>query len=526
MRRFPLLVAILAVGLACLLVAALGIALRTTPAGARTPAALPTPTSTTDAERAERGWPAPAPVAWRACSDASLAHAHARCASVAVPMDWAAPRDGRVVHLAISRVAHTASTSDGVMLVNPGGPGVSGLELSTLGAQVPGRVGARYDWIGFDPRGVGASTPRLSCDAHYAAGPRPLFAPPTPTTVSTWLQRSARYATACGAAGGALLEHMTTEDSAKDMEYLRLALHAPRISYYGYSYGTYLGQVYATLFPSTLDRMVLDSNVDPRRVWYGANLDQDVAFQRTMERFFAWVARSDATYHLGATTAEVEQHYAQTAAALAANPAAGMLGPDELADTVVEAGYAAAEYPAIARAWAELLTGNPTRLLAEWRATDSPNDDNVYAVYLAVECTDTSWPTDFATWKRDADRIDASASFETWPNTWFNMPCRTWPAKPHTPVRIDGAAAPPVLLVDETLDAATPYEGSLEVRSRFPQARLLAEPGGVSHAETLSGDACVDGTIARYLDDGGLPQRKAGRTADATCPPIPPPSAR
>jgi pimeloyl-ACP methyl ester carboxylesterase len=523
MRRHPLVVAVVAVGIACVLVAAIGIAFRAASATRAGTLAPPRATRTTAAERAERTWPTPAPVRWHACSGSSLARA--QCATVAVPMDWASPRDGRLVHLAISRVRHSARPYDGVMLVNPGGPGVSGLALSTVGAQVPGRIGDRYDWIGFDPRGVGASSPRLSCDAHYAAGPRPLFAPPTPGTVATWLRRSAAYATACGAAGGALLDHMTTEDTAKDMEYLRVALSAPRISYYGYSYGTYLGQVYATLFPSKVDRMVLDSNVDPRRVWYGANLDQDVAFQTTIERFFAWVAKADSTYHLGATTASVEQHYAQTAQALASSPAGGVIGPDELADTVLGAGYVTARYPDVAGAWAELVAGDPTRLIDAWRSADSPEDDNGYAVYLAVECSDTSWPTGFATWQRDAERIDAGASFETWPNTWFNMPCRTWPAKPHTPVKVDGSAAPPVLLVDETLDAATPYEGSLEVRSRFPQARLLAEPGGLSHAETLSGNSCVDGTIARYLDDGVLPARKAGRTADATCAPSPLPAA-
>ena len=522
MRRSPLLIAIVAVGLACVLVAALGIGLRALGTSSHPAAAGPAPSAASTAEQAERAWPAPAPIAWHTCSDRSLARAE--CGSVTVPRDWSTPRDGETVHLAISRVVHTATPYDGVMLVNPGGPGVSGLALSTVGAQVPGRVGVRYVWIGFDPRGVGASTPRLSCDPHYAAGPRPRFAPPAPATVATWLHRSAAYASACGKAGGSLLDHMTTEDSAKDMEYLRLALHAPRISYYGYSYGTYLGQVYATLFPSKVDRMVLDSNVDPRRVWYEANLDQDVAFQRTIERFFAWVANADPTYHLGTSTAEVEQHYTQTAQALAAAPAGGVIGPDELADTVLEAGYVTAEYPAIASAWAELVAGDPTRLIDEWRAVDSPDDDNGYAVYLAVECTDTSWPTAFSTWERDADRIDPSASFETWPNTWFNMPCRTWPGKQRTPVAIDGAAAPPVLLVDETLDAATPYPGSLEVRSRFPRARLLAEPGGLSHADTLSGNACVDGTIARYLDDGGLPARKVGRQADATCAPTPPPA--
>lgn len=522
MRRHPLLIAIVPIALAAALVVVLGITVGH-PSGSGAPTAAPRATRTTSAEQSERSWPVPSAIAWHGCSEPTLAHAE--CASVAMPRDWATPRDGHVVHLAISRVGHRAAPYHGVMLVNPGGPGVSGLTLATLGAQVPGGVGGHYDWIGFDPRGVGASTPRLSCDPHYADGPRPRFAPPTPATATTWLTRSARYAAACGAAGGALLDHMTTRDSANDMEYLRLALRAPRISYYGYSYGTYLGQVYATLYPSQIDRMVLDSNVDPRRVWYGANLDQDVAFQTTIERFFAWVAKNDTAYHLGSSTGLVEQHYVATAQALQRSPAGGVLGPDELADAVLEAGYVAAEYPVIAAAWARLVAGDPSAMVSAWRSADSPGDDNGYAVYLAVECTDASWPASFSTWRRDADRIDPTASFETWPNTWFNMPCRTWSAKPHPPVTVDGAAAPPVLLVDETLDAATPYGGSLEVRSRFPRSRLLAEPGGVSHAETLSGDRCVDQTIARYLDDGTLPARKPGRTADATCPPPPIPPA-
>jgi pimeloyl-ACP methyl ester carboxylesterase len=520
-RRHPLITAILVVGLVCALVAGLGLGFDALHAAH--PAALPSPSRSTTAEQSEKAWPKPAPIAWHACSGSDL---HGlECATVDVPRDWDSPKDGKRVHLAISRLRHTEQPYEGPMLVNPGGPGASGLGLARLGPRVPGGAGLRYDWIGFDPRGVGASTPRLSCDPGYENGPRPLYAPPTTGTVATWLQRSAAYASACADRAGALLDHMTTEDAAKDMEYLRLALGAPRISFYGYSYGTYLGQVFATLFPSEVDRMVLDSNVDPRRVWYGANLDQDVAFQTTIERFFAWVAQHDDVYHLGSTTVAVEQQYGRIAQALAASPAAGVLGPDELADTVLEAGYYAAEYPGIAGDLARLVAGDPSRMIDEWRAVDSPQDDNGYAVYLAVECTDTSWPTGFQTWQRDSARTDAKASFQTWPNTWFNMPCRTWPAKPHTRVTIDGTDAPPTLLVDQTLDAATPYEGSLEVRSLFPRARLLAEPGGVTHADSLSGNHCVDATIARYLDDGSLPARAAGRTADATCAPSPLPAA-
>jgi pimeloyl-ACP methyl ester carboxylesterase len=439
-------------------------------------------------------------------------------------MDWGSPRDGRTVRIAISRVRHTATPSAGVMLANPGGPGGSGLGLATLGANVPGGVGARYDWIGFDPRGVGASRPRLSCDADYADGARPPYTPATPANVQAWRQRTEAYAVACGQRNGDLLKHMTTRDAANDLEYLRLALEVPRINYYGFSYGTYLGQVYATLYPSRVGRMVLDSTVDPTRVWYGANLDQDEAFQTAIERWFSWLAKHDDGYRLGSTKDAVEAAYQRLSDRLAAAPSAGVFGSAELADTLLYAGYSQGLWPGLGRAFSEASRGDTTLARSYWRGLNETTDDNGYAAYLAVECTDQAWPGEWSTWAADATRMDRDAPFETWPNTWFNAPCRTWPAPASTPVDVNGSKVGPILMIDETLDAATPYSGSLVVRGLFPKARLLAEPGGTSHADSLGGNTCVDGRIAAYLRDGSLPARKAGEGPDATCAPLPEPT--
>ncbi|GAA2753713.1 alpha/beta hydrolase [Amnibacterium kyonggiense] len=471
----------------------------------------------------EATWPTPAPIRWTDCTEASLRTAGAECAMVAVPLDWSAPRDGRTVRLAVSRVRHTASPSAGVMLTNPGGPGGSGLTLSTLGTKVPDGVGARYDWIGFDPRGVGSSRPRLSCDPGYANGPRPAYTPTSQASVDAWLERSEAYATACGEKNGALLEHDTTRDSANDMEYLRIALGVPRISYFGYSYGTYLGQVYATLYPSRVSRMVLDSTVDPSRVWYGANLDQDLAFQTTIERWFAWLASHDDVYRLGATQQAVQASYDRLSAKLRAQPD-GRFGAAELTDTLVYAGYFQSLWSGLGDAFAQAATGDTAALQQYWRGLNETTDDNGYVGYLAVECTDAPWPGEWSVWAADAKRVDGRAPFETWANTWFNAPCRTWPAKAGVPVDVDGSKVAPILLIDETLDAATPFSGSLAVRKLFPKASLLAEPGGTSHADSLNGNSCVDDTIARYLEDGSLPARKAGDGPDATCAPLPVPS--
>jgi pimeloyl-ACP methyl ester carboxylesterase len=469
--------------------------------------------------------PTPPPVAWGSCGTFStaLVQRGAECGYVTVPLDYAKPK-GTTIQLAVSRIRHTSSNNQGVVLTNPGGPGSSGLVLSVLGSYIPNGVGGDYDWIGFDPRGVGASKPALSCDPDYFGYNRPDYVPTNRAVEKYWLDKTGRYAADCGTAEPELLRHVSTIDSAKDMESIRLALAAPQINYYGFSYGTYLGQVYSTLWPTHVRRMVLDSNVDPRKVWYQANLDQDVAFDRNIDIWFGWIARHDAVYHLGTTQQAVRDRWYGERARLAKAPAGGLIGPAEWTDIFLAAGYYQTTWTGLADAFAGWIARRDfATLKKEYDSANSVGDDNGYAVYLAVQCSDVAWPTDFAQWRADNTRVYASAPYETWGNAWYNAPCLAWPAAPGIPVTVDGSRVAPALLIDETLDAATPFEGSLEVRRRFPKAVLLAEPGGTSHAMTPSGNACVDGTIADYLGSGKLPARKAGDTADAECQPLPQP---
>ena len=120
----------------------------------------------------------------------------------------------------------------------------------------------------------------------------------------------------------------------------------------------------------------------------------------------------------------------------------------------------------------------------------------------------------------------AQAPFETWGNAWYNAPCRIWPAPAGTPVAVDGSKVANTLLISETLDGATPFSGALEARRLFPHASLVEGVGGTSHAASLSGDTCVDGTVAAYLATGALPARKPGDGSDAQCAPLPPPTPR
>jgi len=133
------------------------------------------------------------------------------------------------------------------------------------------------------------------------------------------------------------------------------------------------------------------------------------------------------------------------------------------------------------------------------------------------------WPTNWNKWERDNWRLYAKYPFITWNNAWFNAPCVFWKGDVGRPVNVNGKSAPPILLISETNDAATPYPGSIEIRKRFPRSVLIEGVGGTTHAGSLSGIACTDDTIAAYLDNGALPNRVHGNRSDKQCSPVPQP---
>ena len=474
-------------------------------------------------------------IAWGRCADATLRQERAQCGYVSVPLDYSDPAGPRV-RLAVSRIQHSARDYQGLVLVNPGGPGVPGLDSAAnlravLLAEGFNAAARDYDWIGFDPRGVGASRPALTCIPNYFSGDRPDYVPRTHTLLERWLARSAAYARACQTHSplqSMLLQSMTTRDVALDLDSIRQALGQRQITYYGFSYGTYLGQVYATLFPSRVRRLILDSNVDPRTVWYRFNLGQDVPFDRNENLWFGWLARHQQAFGLGASGRAVRSLFYATERRLERRPAGGKIGPDEWVDAFLNVAYSDQNWSYMGQifsAWIHKQDHATAALIELYQAADSPGHDNAYAAFLAIQCTDAPWPRQWSTWSRDDWAIYRRAPLATWANAWFNGPCIYWPAPSSQPVPVDGSRIHSALLIDETLDAATPFEGSLEVRRLFPHAVLLAEPGGTNHAYSLTGDRCVDHTIAAYLATGSLPPRKTHAEWDKTCAPPRQPAA-
>ncbi|MER5630611.1 alpha/beta hydrolase [Streptomyces nitrosporeus] len=466
---------------------------------------------------------AAAPLTWTGC--ATKAYPALQCSTVRVPLDHDDP-SGQQITLALSRVPHTAGTSQGPLLVNPGGPGGSGLSMAGFVASaLPAGLAAQYDVIGFDPRGVGKSTPALDCVPGHFGPVRADTVPDSPAAERKNRERASAFAAACGEKHGGLLPHMDTASAAKDLDVIRRALGAERISYFGYSYGTYLGAVYAKLFPERVRRLVLDSNVDPDGVWYEDNLGQDHAFDARHKAFAAWVAKHDAAYRLGTDPAEVEAAWYRMRAAVKQRPAAGAVGAAELEDTFLPGGYYNGYWPLLAEAFAAYVNEGDEEALAaayeDFAAVDA-SGDNGYSVYTAVQCRDAAWPRSWRTWREDTWRAHRKAPFMSWSNTWYNAPCASWPVEPLEPVRVANHEIPPALLFQATDDAATPYEGGVVMNRRLKGSSLVVEEGGGNHGISLSGNECLDRYLTGYLADGTLP-RAGGSGPDAVCDALPEP---
>jgi pimeloyl-ACP methyl ester carboxylesterase len=475
-------------------------------------------------------------VHWQSCNNP--ANTRLLCAMLPVPLDYRNP-GGRKITLALQEVPATAPAASrlGILLVNPGGPGGSTTNpsLAAYVAQgLPASVSSRYDIVGFDTRGVGASVPELHCQPNFYARTRADYIPANASAEQALVARARAYAQGCAKHFGWLLPFMTTANIARDMDQIRAALGQQKLSYFGYSYGTYLGQVYATLFPHRVSRMVLDSTVDPTGVWYADNIAQDYAFQARYEAFFGWVARYDNLYHLGATANAVSASWHAARAKLAAHPVAEpagpAIGPDEFDDTFLVGGYDNGYWPQMASALAAYLhLGSTTGLQSLYvsagrQGLSNSAFENEFAVYNAVECADVAWPRNWSKWNSDTRRVYATAPLEAWDNAWYNAACAFWPVHgPAKPMRIGAPGLPGILMLQGTLDGATPYAGAQNAHRMLPTARMVVVVGGGNHGQSLAypSNPCVNGYLARYLATGALPQRPG--LVNATCPALPDP---
>ena len=283
------------------------------------------------------------------------------CSTLEVPLDYRKP-DGRQIEIAISRLASKKpSKRRGVLLTNPGGPGVAGLgyPAALAAAKLPQKVLDSYDVIGFDPRGVGRSTP-VTCDLTPEQQSRGNFPPyaHTAADVAREAGNARTIAEQCATSRTAsMLPHTTTANTARDMDRIRAALGEPKLSYLGASYGSYLGAVYTTLFPKRSDRIVLDSNLGPG----GYDVTAMRPFARGMEdRFpdFAAFAAAHPEYGLGTTPEQVTAKFFELAKRLEAKPVQG-IDATLFRGITFDLLYTDAGMPPLAEIWQALDTDQP-----------------------------------------------------------------------------------------------------------------------------------------------------------------------
>ncbi|MCH6158918.1 alpha/beta hydrolase [Streptomyces marispadix] len=465
-------------------------------------------------------------VDWKDCPKDWGIEKPVQCGFVTVPVDYADP-DGRKIKIAVDRAKSTGGKDDrqGSLIYNPGGPGGSGMSFPTRVTRdnpLWTKTAKAYEFVGFDPRGVGHSSP-ISCmdPQEYVKAPKADPVPDDEADKTAQRKLAKEYADGCKERSGDLLPHMTTPNTARDLDVIRAALGDKKLNYLGVSYGTYLGSVYGTLFPTHVRRMIVDSVVNPSRdqIWYKNNLDQDVAFQTRWEDWTKWVAKHDDTYGIGDTAAKVGEQWEKLRAEAKKKPIGGVVGPAELLAFFQNAPYYDQAWAQVAKAWSSYIKGDE-KPLVEAAGPDMSDKagnkeaENGNAVYTAVECTDAKWPKSWEKWDRDNTRLHEQYPFLTWSNAWLNLPCATWPVKQQQPVEVGAdKGLPPVLITQSERDAATPYGGALEVHKRLKGSRLITERDAGSHGITNVKNPCINERVEKYLLKGDVDAK------DVTCGP-------
>lgn len=447
---------------------------------------------------------------WQRCG--ADTPARFRCATIKVPLDHRDP-GGATIDLAISRIrAGDAGKRRGVLLSNPGGPGGPGLDLPLhLSEHLPASVKDRYDLIGFDPRGVGRSAP-VNCGLTEAERQWPRPYKPFGDSVR-WAKT---VADKCRARAGDRLPHMTTRNTARDMDVLRAVLGEKKISYFGVSYGTALGATYTQLFPGRADRFVLDSAVDPKRMWRKMIQVWASEAEPAFARWSRWTAERSATYHLGKTPDEVAAAFWRLVERADRDPI--VVGTEKLTGADIRV-LLRREFFTV-RSAAELVVllkdaaaGKPVPGLPP--TPESP--DNLLSSLWTVLCGDAPSPRDPETYRRDSVR-DA-ARYPLFGDFASNItPCAFWdrPVEPLT--RIDNKVG--TLILQNEWDSQTPLSTARGMHRALKGSRLVTVDEGEGHGVAYGmaagpADRCAQDTATTYLVTGRLPAK------DVTCRAIP-----
>ncbi|MEU0007666.1 alpha/beta hydrolase [Streptomyces sp. NPDC006314] len=431
-----------------------------------------------------------------------------RCATLKVPLDWSEP-DGATIDLALIRAQATGGDRIGSLLFNFGGPGGSGVSMMPYYASTVSSLRERYDLVSWDPRGVGASEGiRCRADREIEAAEDVDATPDTPAEESAYLADAAGFGKGCQRAADRLLAHVSTTDTARDMDLMRQVLGDARMHYFGVSYGTELGGVYAHLFPKRVGRLILDAVVDPTADTVGHAENQARGFQRALDDY------------LKSTGQDPEQGSRKIAALLKridAQPLPTSSGR-KLTQTLAVTGivlplYRESSWPRLTGALKSAEKGDGSQLLA---LADDYNERDSSGHYgttshsqRVISCLDDKQRPTLAETKRrlaEFERISpVFGDFLGWDTAGW---CHGWPVPGQfdTP-EVGAPGAAPILLVGNTGDPATPYEGARRMADELGKGvGVELTWKGEGHGAYGNGSDCVDSTVNAYLLKGTVPE--------------------
>jgi pimeloyl-ACP methyl ester carboxylesterase len=470
---------------------------------------------------------------WGSCGEGFEAF---ECATAVVPLDYDRPR-GRQITLALAKLpAADPSRRIGSLFLNPGGPGGSGVDMVLEGGPFlySDEVRARFDLVGFDPRGIMRSTP-LRCyetfDEALADLP-PMVFPVTRADEKVWIRSDRALARACAEHAGSILNHMSTANVARDLDLLRRAVGDTKLTYAGYSYGSYLGATYANLFPGKVRALVVDSILDPvgwstgrggqaRTVPFTTRLGSGNSAYETLQEFFRLCDAGGETCAF--SEGNPARRYAELAKRLFREPVelpdgeGGVfeLGYDELVGETLGAMYDPFSWPDFALALQELyeLTdpaaagASLQRLHARLGGFQQEEYPNFVEGFPGVACSETHNPSNVGAWSRAARAQDRKAPYFGRPWTWFSSICQPWPGwdDDHYDGPWNRTTANTVLVVGTRFDPATPYQGAVVLDRLLPRSRLLTLAGWGHVSVGLS--ACVDAHVSTYLLTSRVPAK-------------------
>jgi pimeloyl-ACP methyl ester carboxylesterase len=447
------------------------------------------------------------------------------CSEIQVPVDYQNPGDASLI-LALKKLpAKQSSNKVGSLLINPGGPGGSGTDYVTYAEDAFGkRLMDSFDIIGFDPRGVALSTP-LDCLTDKEVDEFIAFdgTPDNDQELKESMQLSINLANGCLAVENNLIAHVGTQEAARDMDIIREIVGDAKLYYFGASYGSYLGGMYAELFPEKVGRLVLDGAVDPSLSGQQQSFDQAIGLDTALKRFVADCPKYDDCPltntgdegikeirnfldSLDATPLKTEDPDRELTQSMGVYAVAGFLYNDEW-------------WSYMRQSLASAFKGDGTDLLTIVDLFNERQDDGTFATnsteaIYAINCFDQPSSASEEEVKQLAkDWVKDAPIFGDY-LAWGNLACTIWPVKDPNPItKFSAIGAAPIVVVGTKFDPATPYKWALGLSSQLTSSVLLTYEGD-GHTAYMRGSECIDNEIENYLVEGIIPAK------DISCPAI------